>query len=247
VRQPVVEPMYESKPGWWIAKELAKRLALNDAFDWSDPREVVSWRLKAAGQDPGKVFLTGVVEGQRVPVCEEDGLQLSFDTPSKKIELHSATLAAAGFAPIPDYTPHEEPPAGMFRLLFGRAPMHTFGRTANNRFLGSIYAENEVWINTVAAKSLSGFEEKPLKNGEYVVLENQDGVRSAKVKAKVTERIRGDAVYLVHGWGHTANGLKFAKGRGASDSTLVTRYVTDPIMGGTGMSVNFVRVMRAEA
>jgi thiosulfate reductase/polysulfide reductase chain A len=135
----------------------------------------------------------------------------------------------------------------MFRLLFGRAPTHTFGRTTNNRFLGSVYGENEVWINSIAAKSLAGFEDRPLKNGEYIVLENQDGIRSAKVKAKVTERIRGDAVYLVHGWGHTSNGLKFAKGRGASDSTLVTRYATDPIMGGTGMSVNFVRVVRVEA
>jgi thiosulfate reductase/polysulfide reductase chain A len=247
VRQPAVKPMYDSKPGWWIARQLAERLGVDDYFDWTDPRQVIDWRLKAAHQDPGNVFLTGVVEGQRVPVCEEDGLQLSFDTPSKKIELHSATLAAAGFPPIPDYTPHEEPPAGMFRLLFGRAPTHTFGRTTNNRFLGSVYGENEVWINTVAAKSLAGFEDRPLKNGEYIVLENQDGIRSAKVKAKVTERIRGDAVYLVHGWGHTSNGLKFAKGRGASDSTLVTRYAVDPIMGGTGMSVNFVRLVRVEA
>ena len=125
--------------------------------------------------------------------------------------------------------------------LFGRAPTHTFGRTANNRILGSVFGENEVWINAVVARTLD------VKNGERVVLENQDGVRSAPVKTKVTERIRGDCVYMVHGWGHSANGLKFAKGRGASDSELVTRYETDPIMGGTGMSVNFVRVLRAEA
>ncbi len=246
IRQPAVEPMYESKPGWWIAKEIAKRLALGDYFDFADPREVIAWRAKAAGQDVATLMRRGVVTGERVPVSEEEGLQLSFDTPSKKIELHSATLAAAGFDPIPNYTPHQEPPAGMFRLLMGRAPMHTFGRTTNNRFLGSIYGENEVWINAAAAKSLAGFEEKPLTSGEYVVLENQDGVRSTKVRALVTERIRGDAVFMVHGWGHTAKDLKFAKGRGASDSTLVTKYATDPIMGGTGMNVNFVRVLRAE-
>ena len=28
---------------------------------------------------------------------------------------------------------------------------------------------------------------------------------------------------------------------------LTSRYATDPIMGGTGMNVNFVRVLRAEA
>jgi thiosulfate reductase / polysulfide reductase chain A len=104
-----------------------------------------------------------------------------------------------------------------------------------------VFPENEVWVNSAVANSLD------LKNGDRVILENQDGVRSLPVKAKVTERIRGDCVYMVHGWGHTAKGLTFAKGRGASDSELITRFETDPIMGGTGMNVNFVRVLRAEA
>jgi thiosulfate reductase/polysulfide reductase chain A len=247
VRQPAVEPMYESKPGWWIARELAKRLGLGDYFAWQNPVEYAAWRVNASGHDFKQLLRTGVILGERTPVAEEEGLALSFDTPSKKIELASSQLAAAGFDPLPNYTPHDEPPAGMFRLLMGRAPMHTFGRTANNRFLSSVYSENEVWINSIAAKSLAGFEEKPLRTGDYVVLENQDGIRSAPVRAKVTERIRGDAVFMVHGFGHTAKGLTFAKGKGASDSSLVTRYKTDPVMGGTGMNVNFVRIVRAEA
>jgi thiosulfate reductase/polysulfide reductase chain A len=241
IRQPAVEPMYDSKPGWWIARELAKRLGLGDYFDWNDPADVVRWRVQAAGHNFAQLRAKGVINGQRVPVAEEEGLALSFDTPSKKIELFSATLASAGFDPIPNYTPHAQPPDGMLRLLMGRAPTHTFGRMANNRLAGAVFPENEVWINAVVARSLE------VKNGERVLLENQDGVRSLPVKAKVTERIRGDCVYLVHGWGHTANGQTFAKGRGASDSELVTRYETDPIMGGTGMNVNFVRVLRAEA
>jgi thiosulfate reductase/polysulfide reductase chain A len=45
---------------------------------------------------------------------------------------------------------------------------------------------------------------------------------------------------MVHGFGHTAKGLRFARGKGASDAQLLTRYQTDPLMGGTGMNVNFV-------
>jgi thiosulfate reductase/polysulfide reductase chain A len=135
----------------------------------------------------------------------------------------------------------------MFRLLSGRAPVHTFGRTTNNRELSEVYAENEVWINADAARALPGFEEKPLAGGDRVVMVNQDDVRSEPVKARITERIRGDAVYLVHGYGHTSKGLTFAKGRGASDSELTTRIAVDPIMGGTGMNVNFVRIERAGA
>jgi thiosulfate reductase/polysulfide reductase chain A len=241
VRQPAVAPMYESKPGWWIAKELATRLGLGESFAFESPQDVAQWRVNAAGHDFATLLAAGVILGERSPVCEEEGLALSFDTPSGTIELSSSTLAAAGFDPLPNYTPHAEPPPGMFRLLFGRAPMHTFGRTANNRFLGDVFSENELWINAVVAKSLE------LNDGDRVVLENQDGVRSLPVRANVTERIRGDAVYMVHGWGHTAKGLTFAHGRGASDSSLVTNYETDPVMGGTGMNVNFVRVLRAEA
>ena len=78
-----------------------------------------------------------------------------------------------------------------------------------------------------------------------MLLVNQDGARAGPVRAKVTQRIRGDCVYLVHGWGQTAKRLRYAYGRGASDSALVTRYAVDPIMGGTGMNVNFVRLERA--
>jgi thiosulfate reductase/polysulfide reductase chain A len=74
------------------------------------------------------------------------------------------------------------------------------------------------------------------------MLVNQDGARSGPVRVKVTERIRGDCVFLVHGWGQNAKKLRYAHGRGASDAALVTRYKVDPIMGGTGMNVNFVKL-----
>jgi thiosulfate reductase/polysulfide reductase chain A len=101
-------------------------------------------------------------------------------------------------------------------------------------------------MNADAARALPGFENQPLKSGDRVMLENQDGIRSSAVKVKLTERIRGDCVYMVHGFGHTASGLSFARGRGASDASLITRYKTDPIMGGTGMNVNFVRILKPE-
>ncbi len=45
---------------------------------------------------------------------------------------------------------------------------------------------------------------------------------------------------MVHGFGHHAKGLGRAYRRGASDAQLITRYEVDPLMGGTGMNVNFV-------
>ena len=77
-----------------------------------------------------------------------------------------------------------------------------------------------------------------LEQGQMIKLRNQDGVESSPVPVKVTERIRPDCVYMTHGYGHTARDL--TNHAGADDAHLITRYVTDPIMGGTGMNVNFV-------
>ena len=116
--------------------------------------------------------------------------------------------------------------------------MHTFGRTTNNRFLSEVYAENEVWVN--ATWPAGGGS----KDGERVYLQNQDGVRSTFRSGEGHERIRPDAVYMVHGYGHGPK-LRFAHGKGIDDTELVTRYKVDPIMGGTGMNVNFVTFVRA--
>jgi len=112
--------------------------------------------------------------------------------------------------------------------------MHTFGRTTNNPLLSNLKKENEVWINKKVAR------EWDIKNNEYVLLENQDGIVSNRIKAKVTERIRHDSVYMVHGFGHTQKRMMRSYKKGADDNALMTRVKIDPIMGGTGMRVNFV-------
>jgi thiosulfate reductase/polysulfide reductase chain A len=118
--------------------------------------------------------------------------------------------------------------------------VHTFSRTQTNPILRDAMAENEVWVNATVGARLG------LKSGDYVRLRNQDGVLSNRVKARVTEAIRPDCIFMAHGFGHTARGLTQAYGRGASDAQLITRYVTDPLMGGTGTNVNFV-TLEAEA
>ncbi len=139
---------------------------------------------------------------------------------------------------MPKYTRPEAGPPGSFRLLFGRAPVHTFSRTQTNPVLAQAMAENELWLNAdVAARAA-------LRTGDRVRLRTQAGVVSLPVRVKATQAIRPDCVYMVHGFGHTAKGLRRALGKGASDTQLVTRYKTDPLMGGTGMNVNFVTLER---
>ena len=52
---------------------------------------------------------------------------------------------------MPKYTPHPQAPEGHFRLITGRAPVHTFSRTQSNPLLHDLMRENEVWVNTATA------------------------------------------------------------------------------------------------
>lgn len=239
LRQPVVPPMYDSKPGWWIAKQLGERLGYGDQFPFDDVDGYLAQRVADSGLSLNELKGRGVIKKEKDPLFIEDGVQPSFPTPSSKIELYSEQMKAAGLPPLPEFVPPEEPAAGQFRLLVGRAPVHTFGRTTNNRFLGEVKADNELWLNAKIAK------ERGLEAGAQVVLVNQDGKRSAPIALKPTQRIRPDCVYMVHGFGHEAKGLKFARGRGADDTVLTTKVKVDPVMGGTGLSVNFVTIERA--
>ena len=164
-----------------------------------------------------------------------NGEDFEFNTNTGKIELYSTELASESFDPLPKYTHHPEPSPGYYRLNYGRAPMHTFSRTANNPNLTDLMDENSVWVNPRVAKIWD------LSNGQYIWLKNQDGVVSSfPIKVRVTERIRWDSVYMIHGFGHLEKKLTRAYGKGVSDSELVTHVMTDPIMGGTGMRGNFV-------
>jgi len=60
----------------------------------------------------------------------------------------------------------------------------------------------------------------------------------------VTQRIRTDAVYMVHGFGHNAKELKWAYKRGASHNQLISKTDIDPAMGAVGFQNNFVTFVK---
>ena len=131
--------------------------------------------------------------------------------------------------------PHAKPEKGFYRLIYGRAPMHTFSKTINNPYLNDLRDENSIWINPRIAKIWD------LKRGQKIWIKNQDGVISKfPVKVRLTERIRWDSVYMVHGFGHDNKNLSRAYGKGASDSDMITNIKIDPLMGGTGLRENFI-------
>ncbi len=243
LRMPATEPLYDSKPAWWIAKNLATRMGKGDYFPYDSIEEELDWQLKKVGSSLEEMQRIGVKKFKRPydDLYFKDGEDIEFNTNTGKIELYSTSLEEYGFDPMPKYTAHPEPPEGYYRLIYGRAPMHTFSRTANNSNLTDLMDENTVWINPKVAK------EWGLENNQEIYLQNQDSVVSTfPIKIRVTERIRWDSVYMVHGFGHANRKLSRAYGRGASDSELITNVMMDPIMGGTGMRGNFVTFLTSK-
>jgi thiosulfate reductase/polysulfide reductase chain A len=237
LRMPAAEPMNNTRSGYNIARGLALKLGLESYFPFEKQEELLEWQLRQVGSSLEEMQRIGVKTKARDAddLYFADNENFTFPTDSGKIELYSKYFEDAGFDPLPKYVAHEEPPEGFYRLIYGRAPMHTFGRTSNNPNLTDLMHENSVWINPKVSK------EWGLANDQYIWLKNQDGVLSDfKIKVRITERIRWDSIYMVHGFGHAQKQLKRCFGKGASDTQLITKVLVDPLMGGTGMRSNFV-------
>ena len=238
LRQPVVEAPHDQKPGWWIAKQMAEKLGIPECMPFKDMEEYLVARVEKSGLSYAKLKTEGVIMGPKVPIYVDEGVELSFDTPSGKVEFWSDQLKEYGFDPVPRFTPPDKAPEGFFPLITGRSPVHTFSRTQSNPYLADLMKENEVWVNAATAAKLG------IKNGQVVKLKNQDGVVGQPVKVKATQRIRPDTVYMVYGFGHTNKMRKTAYLKGASVAQLTTRYKTDPLMGGTSLHSNFVTFVK---
>jgi thiosulfate reductase/polysulfide reductase chain A len=241
LREPAVAPYADTQPAWWMARELGLRTGLEKWFKWETAEEYVNARLATIGSSTEKLHeAQGVIVQKPKAYFEDFNGKSPFPTPSGKIQLYSHELELAGLDPMPTYEATEEPPEGYFRLLYGRSPVHTFAKTQNTPLLHELDPENVLWLNASVASELK------LKDGREVYLENQDGAVTGPIKLKVTERIRPDAVFMVHGWGQNAPLLTQANGVGASDTVLQTRYALDPISGGAGMRINFVRIKKGK-
>ncbi len=233
LRQPVVAARHDTRSAWQIARDLGHRMGLGAWFPFATQEEELRAQVQASGLDWSTLLRDGVIAAEVDSGETEDP---SFATPSGRIELYSKQLADAGFDPVPLFEETPGPPEGFVRLLYGRSPLHSFGRTQNNRYLSGLMPENAAWISAATASAWG------IADGQRVLLENQDGARTGPIRIKVTARVRDDVLYMVNGFGHDNPAMRRAWRRGGADSELITRYEVDPIMGGTGMRVNFVRI-----
>jgi len=237
VRQPIVKPMFEAKPPYWIARQLAKRLGL-EMFECETEEEYLNEMLASINLSLEKLNKEGGLVTFKAHPYKDPTEEWELNTDSGSIQLYMDAFEDNDLDPVPKYEPIPAQPKGYARMVYGRSPVHTFSRTMNNLWLHNECPQNMLWINDECAKKMG------LKTGDIVIMENQDGYKSLPIAIKVTPGIRPDTVYLPHGFGSRSPRLTKAYLQGASDQFMNTYYVNDPFFGGSSHRTNFVRLIK---
>jgi len=232
-RDPVVPALFESKPVFWIVKELAKRLELGEYFDFTmdDFRKA---QLKKIPEVAKALNEDGVynIEGPSYGLHKGK----PFKTRSKKIELYNTRYKDKGIDPMPVYTPPKEIPENQFRMVVGRNAYITQSASTNNALLWELEKENDLWLHPTPANKLG------ILNGETVNVESPAG--KVTLKARVTKETRPDTVYMDTGFGVISKGLTNISGKGACIAQVLEDKA-DKISGNMAMHETFVTVNKA--
>ena len=237
VRRRSVEPRYDSKSDWEIVSGLAKRLELPElAFETRE--DVWNFQLEGTGVKIEDFDATGMVPlADSARYLEFDAYK--FTTASGKIEIISKKLEDNGLASLKPYVSPSKPPEGQFRLTFGRCALHTQGHTVNNPMLFEQMSENVLWINRGEARKLG------ISDGDRVDV-SRDGYTES-IKAKVTDMIHPEAVFVIHGFGHRLEIESRAFGKGLADNKFMQggMDVWDQAGGAIAYQEHFVAVTKA--
>jgi len=234
LRRQAVEPKYDSKPKWWIFKQLAERLGVGQYFPYNTIEELIAWQLQDTGLTLSDFDEKGYVSLAKRQIVWDRDDGLKFNTPSKKIEFVSSMLTEAGLPSFPPYEGPEKPPKGYYRLLTGKVAVHTQGTTMNNPYLNEVQPENTLWINSKEAWKLG------IEDGDMVEV-SADGVTQT-IKASVTDYIHPEAVYTLHGFGRDVPQQTRAFNKGMRDNTLMKGLLQVAVGGNCPITECFVKI-----
>ncbi len=233
IRKPAVSPRYDTKPGWWIIKELANRLDLGRYFPYDTIEDIWNFQLAQVGVKLADFDKKGFVTLVDDPIWWDREKGIHFKTPSGKFEITSALMENASFPSFIPYEPIAPPPVGAFRLMVGRVAAHTHVSTQNNLYLNELVPENVLWINTASAEKLG------IKDGVQVEVSSKVG--AVRLKAKVTDFIHPEAVFMLHGFGKNVPVQTRCYQKGGSDA-VVQENISDMVGGSPALDETLVQV-----
>ena len=204
--QPAIPPIHDTRGEDEILRGIANASGVGHYFNYTLAQ------YNDALLAPLGLTSADLMQGEvKIPAAAKK--QATIATPSGKIELASAAMAAAGAPAVPIWEePLVKPGADNFRLITGHVPVHTNTTTANIAYLHALMPENQLWIHPSRARSLG------INEGDLV--EVRSDIASQRLHAHLTEGIVPEAVFMAHGFGTISPVQRLAYGKGASDAVL---------------------------
>ena len=241
LRPPAIQSLGESKSDVWIVFELAKRLGLANQFWGGDIdasyREMLSpsgLELEALRQSPGGVRVDHETRYRKY--AGGNGQAAGFATPSRKVEVFSERLLAAGQAPLPDYVEPAIGPVSRADLAADYPLVLTSAKSlhychSQHRGMPSLRRREpdptvEMHPEAAAARSI--------ENGDWVRLTTPHG--AARARAAFKPSLDPRVVSATHGWWQACAALDLpghdaTSAEGANVNAVIGNQDTDPISG----------------
>ncbi len=239
MRDQAIAPRFDSRPAWWIFREILRRLGVKEALDFETIEELWNWQLEGTGVTIAEMRETGVVPLAAAPkLIPREALK--FPTPSGKIEIDSAVLKKAGLPYLPPYRRQDG--------ADGR-PLQPAVRPAGDAGAWPVAEQPDPGRDRAA----TGAVDPPRSRRAAWASAKATWSRStaaaatrARLKAKVTSWIHPEAVFMLHGYGATVPLATRALGRGVADQRLQhgKLYDFDPAGSGCALTETIVRIKR---
>ena len=240
IRQAVMKPLYDTRPMVDILIGLAPHCGIGEYFNFT-LEEYNRASLAPLNITLEKLKKEGVIDlgGEWKPG------EPKFTTPSGKLEIVSSTLQDLNLPAVPVW---EEPLVSpdpsdpyQFRLIHGKQAHLTHARSINQKFLKEVTTMNDAaraWIHPQRAKALG------IKDGDCMTIKSSVG--KGRARARVTEGIHRDCVFLPSGYGVFAKNLQRAYGFGTSYNDYLPTYF-DPVLGHVMANEIIVRVEKTQS
>jgi anaerobic selenocysteine-containing dehydrogenase len=237
--RPVLPPVGEARSNWQAFGALARALGVAEDHYARTPETLIRELLAR-----GNASVRGITYEQLVA---DGSVRLNLPrpympfadgapTPSGKVELYSARLAARGLPALPTWTPLAEGPAN--RVLAARYPLQCIV-PPNRFFLNSSFSQSELLRRRQRAPIVmlapADAADRRIVDGDSVRVESRRG--AATFTAKVTDATRPGVAVIEGIWWH-----RFHPG-GQGVNYLTDDRTTD-MGGGPAFHSNLVEVTR---
>jgi anaerobic selenocysteine-containing dehydrogenase len=244
LNRPAIEPLGESVSNTEFFRRLSKAMGLAEPSLFDDDETLIRDVLDVEHPWMRDVTFESLSENgwRRVGVPDgwlpfKDG---GFTTASGKLEFHSESLEAAGFDPLPEFTPPEESPMGD-PALFARYPLILITKKSSH-FLNTSYSNMARHRRSEEPCSIDicpeDAEQRGISDGDTVEVFNDRGKIS--VTAKVSDRVRPGLISMPFAW--PAQGE-----RNSGVANMLTNDLLSDWGGGAAFHDTLVEVRRAAA